>query len=489
MRIKAVFKVVGPAILVIGLAMIACTGISFIYGNNPIPLLAGGISSAAFGTLCMLACRGADMDAVGMKEGCAVATFTWLFACLFGAIPFYLMGSYGSPTTLTWTQSFYEIMSGFTTTGASILADVEILPKDIIFWRSLTHWFGGMGIVVLAVAILPKLGVGGMQAFRWESPGPLKADKIVPRIQDTAKILYTTYLGVTVVEFILLLLVGVSAFDSAAYTFGTVGTGGFGIHNNSIAGLDNPAAEWIIGFFMWLCGMNFGLIYFAFVKGRIKDFFRDTEWKAYMALSLGTAAIVTFLITGYKGWSVLEAARYAFFQMATVLTTTGYATDDYNVWPLAAIAFLLPLMFVGGSTGSTGGGPKVMRHVVTLKFLKHEILKLSRPNLVTTVKLGSRPLELSIVGSVVALLAVYVLIFFLSGVALTAMGHDLVTAFTASIANLGNIGPGFNVVGPAGNYSTFSAPALWILTAEMLLGRLEVFTVLMLLIPSTWMRR
>lgn len=488
MKLSAVFKVVGPVILVIGLAMLGCTAVSFIYDNNPVPLAAGGIAAVISGVACMLLCRGANTDAVGMREGCAVAVFSWIFACVFGALPFWLMGHFGSPVTLTWTQSFYEIMSGFTTTGASILSDVEIIPADILFWRSLTHWFGGMGIVVFAVALLPKLGVGGMQAFRWESPGPLKADKIVPRIHDTAKILYTTYLGITIVEIIALLAAGVNLYYALCYTFGTVGTGGFGLHNASVAGLNNPAAEWIIGFFMWVSGMNFGLIFAALVRRQVMDLFRDAEWKAYIAISLGTAACITLVITDFNDWNVLEAARYGFFQMATILTTTGYATYDYGTWPLAAIALLLPLMFIGGSTGSTGGGPKVLRHLISWKFIKHEILKLRSPNLITTVKLGERPISLTVVSSVMALLFVYFLIFFVSGVALMVLGHDIVTAFTASIANLGNIGPGLNVVGPAGNYSSFSPLALWILIIEMLLGRLEVFTVLTLLVPSVWKR-
>lgn len=488
MRLHTVFKVVGPVIIAIGIAMILTSGVSLLYHERPEPLLLGGGSACAFGMLCVLLFRKANTNLAGMKEGCAIVTFSWLLCCIFGGLPFAVMHLFGSPTHLTLTQSFYEAVSGFTTTGASILTDVEILPRGILFWRSFTHWFGGMGIVVFAVAILPKLGIGGMQAFRWESPGPLKSDKLVPRISDSGRMLYTVYMGITVVEVLLLLLVGVHLFDALVYTFGTVGTGGFGVHNASVAGLKNPAAEWIIGLFMWLSGMNFALIYGLLFRGQIRAFLHDTELRVYTAISLGITGIIALTIIGINGWNAAEALRYAFFQVSTIITTTGYATYDYNTWPVFAIGLLCPLLFIGGCTGSTGGGPKVLRHIISWKFIRNEILKLIRPNLVTSVHIGNRPIDAGIVSSVMGLLFVYFIIFFVSGVLLTFFAPDIVTAFSASIANLGNIGPGFNAVGPAGNYAGFPAPALWILSTEMLLGRLEVYTMLILLVPTTWRR-
>lgn len=489
MHLRAVLRTIGPVIVTIGLAMYLSAIVSLLYAESPVPLLIGGTAAIIFGILVRVLFRRARADDIQMIEGCAIATLSWVLCCAFGALPFVLMSRFGSTTSITWTQAYYEAVSGFTTTGASIFADVEVLPKGILFWRSFTHWFGGMGIVVLAVAILPKLGVGGMQAFRWEAPGPLKADKIVPRIQDTARILYTTYLGVTIAEIIALLLVGVGLFDSLVYTFGTVGTGGFGVHNASVAGLQNPAAEWIIAAFMWLSGVNFTLTYFLIVRGAVGEFLRDSEWRTYAAITAVATAAITVGIAGFNGWSVVEALRYAFFQVATIVTTTGYATYDYATWPVYAVAPLLPLMFIGGSTGSTGGGPKVLRHMISWRYIVHEMQKLARPHLVTTVKIGGRPIDASVTSSVMGFLLLYAIIFFLGGVALFALGHDMVTAFSASIANLGNIGPGFNIVGPAGNYSTFPTSSLWILIAQMLLGRLELFTLLILFLPSLWRSR
>lgn len=488
MRLSTVLRIVGPVMISIGIAMLASSLVSVWYREAPEPLALGGIAALLFGTSVMALFRKASLDHVRMQEGCAIVALSWIFCCAFGAIPFVLMRAFGSPVHMDWSHAFYEITSGFTTTGSSVLTDVEILPKGILFWRSLTHWFGGMGIVVLAVAILPKLGVGGMQAFRWESPGPLKADKLVPRIQDSAKILYTVYLAITLVEILLLLLAGIKPFDAAVYTFGTVGTGGFGVHNTSVAGLHSPAAEWIIASFMWLSGANFGLTYLVLRSGSFRLLKEDREFLLYTSICFCTTAIVTISILSAYGNSLLTAVRYAFFQVATIITTTGYATTDYSLWPGLAIAALLPLMFIGGCTGSTGGGPKVLRYLITGTFIGHELRKLVRPNLITTVKVSGRPLGMDIVGSVIGLLALYIGIFFLCGLILTASGHDIVTAFTASIANLGNIGPGLGAVGPAGNYSGFVGWELWMLSGVMLLGRLELYTLLVLFLPSAWRR-
>ncbi len=490
MRIRGVLKIVGPVIMSIGIAMACCSLVSWWYGESMMPLASAGFGTLAVGTLCMATFRHADVHNIGMREGCAVVSLSWLFACMFGALPFYFMGNHGSPVTLDWTKSFYEAVSGFTTTGASILTDVEIVPKGIIFWRSFTHWLGGMGIVVLAVAILPKLGVGGMQAFRWESPGPLKADKLVPRVSETAKILYTVYLAVTVVEVLLLVLAGVKVFDALCYTFGTVGTGGFGIHNTSVAGLQNPMAEWIIAIFMWLSGVNFALTYVVCWKGNVRALLKDTEWHVYTLISLGGAAIIACIIGAAQHLSPWTALRIAFFQVSTIITTTGYATTDFVQWPAAALGILCIYYFIGGCTGSTGGGPKVLRHIISWKFIHNELLKLARPNLITTVKVGGRAIEQAVVSSVMGLLLLYFTIFFFGGVALAGYGYDLVTAFSASIAHLGNIGPGLAAaVGPAGNFGHFSTGAIWLLSGLMLLGRLEVFTVLVLLTPAAWRSR
>lgn len=491
MQLKAVFKIVSPTIITVGLAMIGCSFVSVLYHEEPFSLLYSGIAALVFGILVAAGTRKASVQTLGVKEGCAIATFSWLFACFFGALPFYLMGFRDSHIAISFTKAIYESVSGFTTTGSSIFTDVEILPKGILFWRSLTHWFGGMGIVVLAVAILPKLGIGGMHGFRMESPGPLKSDKLVPRISETAKILYTVYFAITVIEFVLLMMVGVNWFDSAVHTFGTVGTGGFSTYNTSIAGLKNIPAEYIIAFFMWLSGANFGLTYLVLRKGDFKTMFRDAEFKVYAAITVVSILLITggLFFKHYNNWSLGTAFRYAFFQVPTIMTTTGYATYDFNLWPYFPLIVLMGLMFVGGSTGSTGGGLKVLRHMINFKVTQQELLKIVKPNLVTTVKIGGRAIEEGIVRSVVALTLIYLLCFAGGTFLLTFFNLDFVTAATASIANLGNVGPGLNSVGPAGNYAGVPALGLWILTFLMFIGRLEIYTVLALFIPSLWKRK
>lgn len=493
MNIKAVLKITSPVILVVGISMFGCTVVSLIYNENPLPLIIGGVSTLLFWLFSKLFTKDANLNTVGVREGCAIATFSWVLACLFGAIPFYTMGWLQPEIALTWTKSYYEAMSGFTTTGASILTDVTVIPKGIMFWRSFTHWLGGMGIVVLAVAILPKLGIGGMQAFRMESPGPLKSDKLVPRISESAKILYKTYTIITIVEIILLLIVGVDWFNALGYSFGSVGTGGFGLHNNSVAGLNNVAAEYIIAFFMYASGVNFALWYVLLRKGDIKSMFKDTEFRVYSGITIIAIVLITasLVIAGYNNWGVMEAFRYTVFAVPTVLTTTGYATYDYSSWPIFGLGIIVVLMFIGGSTGSTGGGLKVLRHIINFKAMKNEIIKIVKPNLVAPVKVSGRFIDTTIVNSVMALTLIYLATFVFGALVVMLFNNvDVVTAFTASIANIGNVGPGIGpIVGPAGNYSSFHPVSLWTLTLEMLVGRLEIFTVFALFIPSIWLRK
>lgn len=487
MRIAAVFKAVGAVTLALGASILLCAVVSVLYRENPLPLAIGGASACLFGAACVLALRDQDMAAVGIREGCAIVTFSWIFGCLFGALPFYMMGRLVDPRlSITFAQSYFEIMSGLTTTGSSIFSDVEIIPKGILFWRSLSHWFGGMGIVVFAVAIVPRLGLGGMQAFRMESPGPVKTDKLVPRISSSAKILYTVYLGVTIVQVIAMLLAGVDLFNALVYTFGTVGTGGFGVHNTSVAGLNNHAAEYVIAFFMWLAGVNFALTYLAVWKRKLIEALRDEEFRVYTGLTLLFIALITVSLAGWNGLALSDAFRLAAFQVPTILTTTGYATTDYSLWPVFPLAILVIPMFIGGSVGSTGGGLKVLRHMINVKHIGQELLRLTRPNLKSLVKIGGRPIQPSIVTSVLSLTVLWMLCILLGTLVMAFYGFDLVTAFTAAVACLGNIGPGLGVVGPAGNFSTVPTVPLWMLTFLMLIGRLEIFTVLALFAPSVW---
>jgi len=484
MNFKAILKITSPVVIVVGLAMIISSMVSVVYNETPISLLSSGLIALIAGVVVYRIFKSVDANDMTILEGCMVATLSWVVACVFGALPFYQLNFFSPVHHVSFIQSLFESISGFTTTGASILSDIEIMPKGILFWRSFTHWFGGMGIVVLAIAILPKLGIGGMQAFRMESPGPLKTDKLVPRISQTGKILYTVYLAITLIEIVLLLLVKVNLYDALIHTFGTVGTGGFSNYNASVAGLNNIYAEYIIAFFMWLSGANFGLTFLVLFKGKISVWWKDTEFKVYTGLTLGAIAIISLNLyfSHYQNLSVGQIMRYAVFQVPTIMTTTGYATYDYSLWPASALGVMVILLFIGGSTGSTGGGLKVLRHIINFKAMKYELIKIFRPNLVATIKIGGRPLSNSIVNSVMALTLIYLLIFVACGFILTFLGLDIVSAFSSSIACLGNIGPGLGIVGPVGNYSSLNSAALVILSFEMLLGRLEVYTVLVLLV-------
>lgn len=488
MNIKAVLRIVSPVIAAIGVAMLGSSIVSLLYHENPSPLLVGAVSALLWSGVVWLLTRTTKIDKLDVREGCAIATLSWLLACLFGALPFYTMHYVSPQLVVTFTDSFFEAVSGFTTTGASIFSDVEVLPKGILFWRSLTHWFGGMGIVVFAIAILPKLGIGGMHGFRMESPGPLKSDKLVPRISETGRILYTVYLAVTIIMVVVMLLAGVNLFDTLIHTFGTVGTGGFSNYNASVAGLHNPAAEWIIAFFMWVCGVNFGLTYVLLWQGDWRSVWKDVEFKVYTSV-VGLAIAITasvLLFNNFGGWAPIEALRYATFQVLTIVSTSGFATYNYDLWPPAALSMLILMMFMGASTGSTGGGMKVLRHIINVKFLTVELKKIVRPHLVETVKIGDRALPPTIVSSAVALTIIYFSTFFIGGLALMLLGYEPVLAFSAAIATLGNIGPGLHEVGPVGNYSNLSAAAIWLLSALMLIGRLEVYTIFALFVPWVW---
>lgn len=490
MNFKGTLRTISPVIVTVGIALVGCSLIAYGYAENPWVFIFSGASAIIFGIFLFLISRAASINNLNAKDGCVIVTLSWIFACFFGALPFYFFGLLEPRFFISFTQALYETVSGFTTTGASIYADVEILPRSLLFWRSLTHWLGGMGIVVLAVAILPKLGSGGLQAFRMESPGPIKTDKLVPRINETGKILYTVYFGITVLQTLLLMLAGINLFDALTHTFATVGTGGFSTHNASVAGLKNVYAEYIITFFMWLSGANFGLIYLTIWKRDLKALFKDAEFKTYTAIVLIAIAIITLTLAfnDYNGWPLIDDFRYAAFQVATIITTTGFATFDYSQWPAAAIMVLVIMMTIGASTGSTGGGIKVLRHIINFKFMKHEILKIIKPNLVTIVKVGGRAIDQRIVNSVLALTLIYFSTFFAGGFILTFFDLDIITALTASLANLSNIGPGLGLVGPAGNYSTLPPLALWVLIFEMLVGRLEIYTVFTLFNISLWRR-
>lgn len=412
------------------------------------------------------------------KDGLAIVALGWFVAAALGALPFVISGSIPS-----YVDAFFETVSGLTTTGATILDDIEVLPKGILFWRSFTHWIGGMGILVFTLALLPTLGVGGFQIFKAESPGPV-SDKIVPRIKDTAKILYITYLSMTLVEMMLLKIGGMSWYEAALHTFGTVGTGGFSTRNASVGAFDSTYIHMVIAFFMILSGANFSL-YFAIYKGKLRDVTKNEELRLYLGIILvATILIGTNLYFTNDVGSGGKSFRDALFQVSSIITTTGYSTADFDAWSTFAKSILFLLMFIGGSAGSTGGGIKVIRILVLLKLIKREILKIFHPRAVIPIKIQNKPLNGDISASIYSFFSLYLMLFVIGTIFISLENIDMVSAASAVAVTLGNVGPGFGFVGPTHTYSQFSDGSKLLLSALMLFGRLELFTIIALIVPK-----
>jgi trk system potassium uptake protein TrkH len=422
-------------------------------------------------------------DELRRSEAFAVVSFGWVAMSVFGAIPFLLSGTI--PST---TDAFFETMSGFTTTGASILREIESLPSSILFWRSFTHWIGGMGIIVLSLAILPFLGVGGMQLFRAEVPGPTP-DRLQPRIKETAKLLWGVYFALTFLQILLLMAANMPWLDACCHAFGTLGTGGFSTKNASIGAYPSYAIQWIIILFMFLAGANFTL-HFQAIRGRTwREHWRDFEFRAYTLITLLAVTVTTLVLLWDDPFSgPLQALTASAFTVISLGTSTGYATVDYQIWPIFLHALLLVLMFVGGCAGSTGGGFKTVRAILMVRFTRIELRRLLHPRAIINVRYGNRRVQDSVIQNVLGFFLLYISFLALGTLLLAALGIDLVTAGSASLACLSNIGPGLADVGPTANYAWMPGSAKWLLSFWMLLGRLEIYTVLILFAPELWKR-
>ncbi|PID28429.1 MAG: potassium transporter [Candidatus Cloacimonadota bacterium] len=417
---------------------------------------------------------------LNLREGFLVVALGWIVIAFIGSLPYYFSGAIP-----TLTDSFFESMSGFTTTGATILTDIEALPDSLHLWRALTHWIGGMGIIVLSIAILPLLGIGGMQLFKAEVPGPT-ADKLTPRVNQTAKILWIVYFAITCLEIILLKLGGMSFFDSICHSFATMATGGFSTQNGSVADYNSAYIDYVITIFMFIAGANFALHYKFFLK-KFNVHLKDIEFRTYFYIVMGVALIMTISnIGGDVYQSFEESFRYAIFQSVAIITTTGFGTADYEQWTFLSQILIFVLMFVGGSAGSTGGGMKVIRVLVIIKEGLLELKKLVHPNAIMQLRVGKRVIPQNVVYSILGFFLLYVLIFVIITITMGALGLDLLTAFGASASCLGNIGPGFGIVGPTENYFLIPSAGKWVLSFTMLVGRLEIYTVLVILTGSFW---
>lgn len=444
------------------------------------PFLAALGAGAALSALLFVAGRDADPRDMGPREALTVVTLAWVCASGVGALPFWISGA-----VPTYTDAFFEAMSGFTTTGASVLTHIEGNPRGILFWRSLTHWLGGMGIIVLSLAVLPMLGVGGTELLKAEAPGPIK-EKLTPRVQQTALILWGIYVLFTVVQTGALLAGGLSFFDALTHTFGTVATGGFSPLNQSVGQYHSPYVEWVITLFMFLSGASFALHY-RFLRGDGSAHWRDPEFCLYTGITVGATALVTgaLLASGVCD-GLSDALRYAAFQVVSVLTTTGFVTADFEQWPYVTQFVLLLLMFIGGCAGSTGGGMKNIRVLLVWRQARSELLRLVHPRGIFPVRVGGAPVERSVVTSVTAFFTLYVISFALSSLALTGLGMDVLSATTGVAACLGNVGPGLGSVGPMDNFSGVPLLGKWVLSFDMLLGRLEIYTVLLIFLRGAW---
>lgn len=485
MNKRVVFHLTAFVTLVIGAAMAMCALLAY-YWNDPVSTRHGLLAAAAITVLVagMLLIGTRGPVHLSRRDGFAVVSFGWLFAALFGALPYIFSGVITHPVS-----AVFETMSGFTTTGASVLPSgafqtLESIPRGILFWRALTHWFGGMGVLVLCVAILPFLGVGGMQLYRAEMPGPSK-DRLVPRITTTAKLLWGVYVLLSLAEILLLHFAGgLCWFDAVCHTFATMATGGFSTRTASVGAYQSGLIDVIVMVFMFAAGINFSLHYYA-LTGRPGRYFKDPEFRCYFFIWLGCGLFLTLNILPLYD-SAAHALRDAFFQGTSILTTTGFVTGDFDTWPQASRLLLVLMMFVGGCAGSTGGGIKVLRIFIMWKQVLKEIRRFMRPQAVLRLKLGGRPVDEDVVSHIAAFFTIFVLVFGLASFLMTFYTPDLETAATSVIATLGNIGPGLAAVGATQNYAAIPAPGQMLLTLCMLLGRLELYTVLILFLPAFW---
>lgn len=416
------------------------------------------------------------------KEGFLAVGLAWIAISIVGAIPFVISGAIPS-----FVDAFFETVSGFTTTGATILTEVQSLPKGILFWRSFTHWIGGMGVLIFVLALIPSLGSNAIHLLKAESPGP-NPGKIVPKIKQTASILYIIYFALTAIETILLRIAGLSLYDAVLHALGTAGTGGFSNMNASVGAFNNPLVEWIITIFMILFGVNFAL-YYQMIKGNIKDVFKGEEFRYYFLIVFSSIVLITFNILGITAFNFGEALRQASFQVASIITTTGYATVDFNFWPTFSKMILVIIMFIGAMAGSTGGGIKTIRIVVMFKAIRREINKIIHPKRVQSVKMDGKVVDEETISGVFLFIAAYIVISLIAMFLVALDGYDIVTTATSVIATMSNIGPGLELVGPVGNFSMFSPLSKIILSFCMLAGRLEIYPMLILFSTSIWKKK
>lgn len=477
MQIAPILRVLGFLLLCLAGAMSLPLLIALVTGGSEaFPILLSLICTAAGGLLASLSYR-RRVD-IGAREGFVIVTAAWILFSAFGALPFYFSGMLPS-----YTDAYFEAMSGFTTTGATVLIDIEGQPLALHFWRSFMQWLGGMGIIVLSLAILPMLGVGGMQLYKAEVTGPVP-DRLVPRIRQTARLLLGIYLLLSGIQVLVLLLLGMPFIDAVLHTFATIATGGFSPKAASIGAYHSASIDTVIIVFMFLGGVNFAL-HFQVLRGNFRAY-RHPEFRFYIGSVLIAIALMTLTLWGRVYPDFFAALRYGAFQVVSIVTTTGFGTADYNTWPVFAQFLLLCLMLVGACAGSTSGAIKHIRSLLLFKVAYDHLYKLVHPKAVRHVKIGGKVVPKDVLDGVHAFVLLYFLTFFVATASLTLLDVDLITAIGAVASTMGNVGPGLGLVGPMENYAAVPGPGKWILSACMVLGRLELFTVLILFTPDLW---
>ena len=477
MNFKMISYILGFVLKIEAGLMALSLMVALIYGEQS--ALAIGITMAiTFVVGLALGWRKPHTKSIRVKEGLITVALSWIVMSLLGTLPFYISGAIPS-----YLDGFFEVVSGFTTTGASILTNIESLPKGILFWRSFTHWLGGMGILVFVLALLPMSTGHFLHIMRAESPGP-ETSKLVPNMAKTAKILYAIYIGITVIEIVALMIAGMSLYDASVHAFGTAGTGGFSVRNASIGAYDSVAVDVIITVFMIMFGVNFSLYYLLLAK-KFKEILKSEELRIYIVVIIACIAVVTINILPLFG-SVGESLRYSSFQVGSIITTTGFATTDTNIWPQLSKTILILLMFFGASAGSTGGGLKAVRVLLLFKTVKRGFVRLVNPNTVKIVRLDGKRVAEDTISGVKTFFLIYMIITSVSVLLVSIDGYDLETSSTAVFACINNIGPGFGMVGATGNYAHFSDFSKIVLSFDMLIGRLEIYPMLILFIPSLW---
>ncbi|MFH1429624.1 MAG: potassium transporter TrkG [Candidatus Margulisiibacteriota bacterium] len=478
MRISSVLYILGKMLLYFSVILLTPVFVAQLDGNHSLlPFIY--TFAITFLTAVVLVMFFKSEPGMTAKEGFLIVTLTWLAYAFFGCLPYLFDG-----TLFTLTDAFFESMSGFTTTGSTVITQIEGTSKAILFWRSLTQYLGGMGIIVLGIAILPEISLGAMQLFKAEVPGPT-ADRLYPRIKDTAMTLWVVYSILTIAEAVLLKIGGMTLFDAVNHAFTTMATGGFSTSNTSIAGYKSPFIEWVITFFMFMAGVNFTL-HFHMLHGKITSYFKSSEFRTYLAIVLIGTLAVALNIHHQIGSSIITTIRLAAFQLVSILTTTGYASTDFELWPPFCTVILFLAMFAGAMAGSTGGGIKIVRLQLIFKHSFLQIRKLIHPQLVSHIKSQGRVVPEGVMSTVAGFLQLYIGIFIFAILIICACGIDFTTSLTAAAACLGNIGPGFGTVGAMDNFAHLPALVKNILSFLMLLGRLELYTVLAILLPGFW---